>query len=50
MLSPISVSTVRVEDRNRRDPSRQRPQKRRKPKEAANPHEENRGDKLDLTA
>ena len=50
MLSPVTASNVRVEDRERREQSRQRPQKRRKEKSAAQTHEENRGDKIDLTA
>ncbi len=50
MLSPIPVSNIRVEDRDPRDPSRQRPKKRRKEKPVVLTHEENRGDKIDLTA
>jgi|SaaInl7_135m_RNA_FD_contig_21_881412_length_220_multi_13_in_0_out_0_1 hypothetical protein len=50
MLSPVTASNVRVEDRERREKSRQRPPKRQKGKTAAQIHEENRGDKIDLTA
>jgi hypothetical protein len=49
MLSPVTASNIRVEDRERRDQSRQRPQRRKKKKITSQTHEENRGDKLDLT-
>ena len=50
MLSPIPVSNVRVEERDRRDQSQRRRQKREKEKAVVQTHEENRGDKIDLTA
>ncbi len=50
MLSPIPVTNIRVEDRERREQSQQRSQKRQKEKPDARPHEENRGDRIDLTA
>ncbi|MCH2663794.1 hypothetical protein MK139_05585 [bacterium] len=50
MLSPISGSNVRVEDRDRRKQSGQRRQKRRKENPVVHIHEKDRGDKIDLTA
>jgi hypothetical protein len=48
MLSPITVTNFRVEERDRQEQSRKRPQKRKKDRPQL--HEENRGDRIDLTA
>ena len=50
MLSPVTASNIRAEDRERRNQSRRRPQRREKEKITSQTHEENRGDQLDLTA
>jgi hypothetical protein len=50
MLSPIAATNVRVEEQDRKNQSHQRPQKRKKDKPQPQTHEENRGDRIDLTA